>query len=44
MAFVSFLALVIVLGVFAIAKHIETARKNRLPAGIQKLPGPKGMH
>jgi hypothetical protein len=44
MAFISFLALAVVLGIFAIAKYIEIAQKNRLPAGVQKLPGPKGMY
>lgn len=44
MAFISFLALAVVLGIFAIAKYIETAQKNRLPAGVQKLPGPKGVY
>lgn len=44
MAFISFLALAVVLGIFAIAKYIETTQKNRLPPGVQKLPGPKGMY
>jgi hypothetical protein len=43
MAIVSFLAFAVVVGIFVIAKYIETAKKNKLPAGIQKLPGPKGM-
>jgi hypothetical protein len=43
MAIVSFLAFAVVLGILAIAKYIETAKKNKLPAGIQRLPGPKGM-
>jgi outer membrane murein-binding lipoprotein Lpp len=42
MAFLSFLILAVVVGIFAIAKYIETAKKNKLPAGVQKLPGPKG--
>lgn len=44
MAFISLLALAVVLSVFVIAKFIETAQKNRLPAGVQKLPGPKGVY
>jgi outer membrane murein-binding lipoprotein Lpp len=43
MAIVSFLAFAVVVSILAIAKYIETAKKNKLPAGIQKLPGPKGM-
>jgi hypothetical protein len=29
-------------GVLAIAKYIENVKNNRLPPGVQKLPGPKG--
>lgn len=36
------MAFAAVMGILAIAKYIEAARKNRLPPGISKLPGPKG--
>lgn len=36
------MALAVVGAIFAIAKYIETTKKNRLPAGVKKLPGPKG--
>ena len=42
MAFISLMAFAAVMGILAIAKYIETAKKNRLPPGISKLPGPKG--
>jgi outer membrane murein-binding lipoprotein Lpp len=42
MAFISLLAFAVVVGILAVAKYIGTAKKNRLPPGIQKLPGPKG--
>lgn len=42
MAFISLLAFAVVVGILAIAKYIESAKKNRLPPGISKLPGPKG--
>jgi outer membrane murein-binding lipoprotein Lpp len=42
MAFISLLAFAAVVGILAIAKYIETAKKNRLPPGVQRLPGPKG--
>jgi hypothetical protein len=42
MAFISLMAFAAVVGILAIAKYIETAKKNRLPPGISKLPGPKG--
>lgn len=44
MALISLAALVAAVGVFLIARYIENVRKNRLPAGVQKLPGPKGEH
>lgn len=37
------MALAVVGAIFAIAKYIETTKKNRLPAGVKKLPGPKGL-
>ena len=30
--------------VLALFKRIIAGRHNRLPAGVQKLPGPKGMY
>jgi hypothetical protein len=38
------LTLAVVVGIFTIAKYVEAVRKSRLPAGIQHLPGPKGMY
>jgi len=43
MALLSFVALAVVGAVLAIAKYTDNVRKNRLPAGVKKLPGPKGM-
>jgi hypothetical protein len=37
------LTLAVVVGILAVAKYVESARKSRLPVGIQHLPGPKGI-
>jgi hypothetical protein len=42
MALVSLLAFAAVVGILAIVKYIENVKNNRLPPGIQRLPGPKG--
>ena len=42
MALLSFVALAVVGAILSIAKYIENVRKSRLPAGVKKLPGPKG--
>lgn len=44
MVLISLAALAVAIGIFAIAKYIENLKKNRLPAGIKRLPGPKGEH
>lgn len=42
MALLSLVVVAAVAAIIAITKYIETSKKNRLPAGVQKLPGPKG--
>lgn len=43
MAFLSLVVAATVLAIIAITKYIDNSKRNRLPAGVQKLPGPKGM-
>lgn len=42
MALITLIAFATVVGILTIAKYIETTKKNKLPPGVQKLPGPKG--
>lgn len=43
MALLSLLLVAAALGVAAIVKFLSESKKNRLPIGVQKLPGPKGL-
>lgn len=43
MALVSLLAVAVVVAVSAIIHFVSSKEKARLPAGVQPLPGPKGM-
>jgi hypothetical protein len=43
MAFLTFLTFASVLGLYALYKYITSAKKNQIPKGLKKLPGPKGM-
>lgn len=43
MAFPTFALGVVLLGVYAIYKYVAASRRNKIPSGLKKLPGPKGM-
>lgn len=42
MALISLIAVVIVIAVVSFINYINTSKKDQLPAGVQRLPGPKG--
>ncbi|KEQ76772.1 cytochrome P450 [Aureobasidium namibiae CBS 147.97] len=42
MALISLIAVVVVIAVVSFINYINSTKKNQLPAGIQRLPGPKG--
>lgn len=43
MPLLSLIAVVVVVGVVAWINYISNTKRDRLPAGIQQLPGPKGL-
>lgn len=43
MALISLLAVAVVVAIGAIIHLVSNKEKTRLPAGVQPLPGPKGM-
>ena len=44
MALISLIAVVVVIVVVSFINYVNSTKKNQLPAGVQRLPGPKGKH
>lgn len=42
MALISIIAVVVVVAVVSFINYLNNSKKNQLPAGAQRLPGPKG--
>lgn len=42
MALVSLIAVVVVIAVVSFINFVNSLKKNQLPAGVQRLPGPRG--
>lgn len=43
MALISLIAVVVVIAVVSFINYINNLKKDHLPAGVQRLPGPKGQ-
>ncbi|TIA38080.1 cytochrome P450 [Aureobasidium pullulans] len=42
MALISIIAVVVVVAVMSFINYLNNSKRNQLPAGVQRLPGPKG--
>ncbi|KAG9814128.1 cytochrome P450, partial [Aureobasidium melanogenum] len=43
MALISLVAIIVVIAVVSFINYINNSKKDQLPAGVQRLPGPKGF-
>lgn len=42
MALISLVVVIVVIAVVSFINYINNSKKDQLPAGVQRLPGPKG--